>query len=114
MNTQVFPLLLASLAFAPLVAAAQPVSATPPHYTHRELQQLIREAHTPEQYQALAVYFRSQEQMFDEKAAAEAKEWEQRVGGYKVDPARNLYDYYVEKAQEMVRGRRITSGDRDS
>ena len=69
-------------------------------YSKKQIREMMRDAHTPEQYRVLGEWFRSQEQMFDEKAAAEKKEWEQRVGGYKVDPARNLYDYYVEEAKE--------------
>jgi hypothetical protein len=89
-------LIAISIAALAAVAPAQAASAS-----KQQIKEMMRDAHTPEQYRVLGAWFRSQEQMFDEKAAAEKKEWEQRVGGYKVDPARNLYGYYVEKAQEM-------------
>ena len=94
-------LIAVSMAALTAVVPAQTTSASEPHYSAKQIKEMMRDAHTPEQYRVLGVWFRSQEQMFDEKAAAEKKEWVQRVGGYKVDPARNLYDYYIEKAQEM-------------
>jgi hypothetical protein len=95
--------LLVAVSIAALTALipAQTASASEPHYSRQQIKQMMRDAHTPEQYRVLGVWFRSQQQMFEEKAAAEEKEWVQRIGGYKVDPARNLYDYYVEKAKEM-------------
>lgn len=98
--------ILAALA---AVAPAETASAS-----KKQINEMMRDAHTPEQYRVLGAWFRSQEQMFDEKAAAEKKEWVQRAGGHKVDPARNLYDCYVEKAQEMSAGRSTTSVGRDS
>ena len=94
-------LIAVSIGALATVASAQTASGSESQYSKKQIKQMMRDAHTPEQYRVLGTWFRSQEQMFDEKAAAEKKEWEQRVGGYKVDPARNLYDYYVEKAQEM-------------
>jgi hypothetical protein len=94
-------LLAMSIAVLTAVAPAQTTSGSEPHYTGRQIKQMVRDAHTPQQYRVLGEWFRSQEQIFDEKAAAQKKEWEQRIGGYKVDPARNLYDYYVEQAKEM-------------
>lgn len=94
-------LIAVGIAALAAVVPAQTASASESHYTKQQIKEMMRDAHTPEQYRVLVTWFRSQEQMFDEKAAAEKKEWGQRVGGYKFDPARNLYDYYVEKAQEM-------------
>ena len=94
-------LIAISIASIAAVVPAQTASASEPHYSKKQIKEMMRDAHTPEQYRELGAWFQSQAQMFDEKAAAEKKEWEQRVGGYKVDPARNLYDYYANKAQEM-------------
>jgi len=75
-----------------------------------DIKQLARTAHTPEQYRALAMYFRQQETLFRTKAADEKAEWERRkqmTGGVwskyptPSDSARNLYDYYVYKANDM-------------
>lgn len=89
-----------SIAALTAVVPAQTASGSVSHYSRKQIKEMMRDAHTPEQYRVLGEWFRSQEQMFHEKAIAEKKEWEQRVGGYKVDPARNLYDYYVEQEQE--------------
>lgn len=94
-------LIAVSIAALTAVVPAQTAATAEPHYSNKQIKEMMRDAHTPEQYRVLAAWFRSQEQMFDEKAAAEKKEWEQRVGGYKVDPARNLYGFYAEKAREM-------------
>lgn len=114
MTTKAFTFFLVALAFAPLTSiavSAQPASADQPHYTHRELKHLIRDARTPEQYRALASWFRSQQQIFNDKAAAEKTEWARReaitaspVLKYPTpaDSAHNLYDYYLAKANEMA------------
>jgi uncharacterized protein HemX len=79
------------------------------HYTHAELQQLTKEAHTPQQYQALAGYFRDQQQRFQQQANSEKQEWDRRshntVGTAvkyptPADSARNLYQYYAYEADQ--------------
>jgi hypothetical protein len=79
------------------------------HYSKAELAQLRKEAHTPEQYRALAVYFDHRKRSFQEQANQEKKEWERRsqnVGGpaakypRPVDSARNLYEYYDYEAHQ--------------
>jgi len=104
-------LALPTLTVVPLNALAQPSAATA-SYSHSKLNRLVRNAHTPAQYQVLAVYFRSQERIFRSRAAAEKVEWERRqavVTGPQfkfptpADSARNLYEYYTDKADEMAR-----------
>lgn len=114
MKAQACVLLLAALTFttpAPLTASAQPVALDQPHYSHRQLQQLIRDAHTPEQYRTLATWFRSQEKIFNDKAAVEKQEWDRRKAmtaspalkyPTPADSAHNLYDYYLAKAHDMA------------
>jgi hypothetical protein len=79
------------------------------HYSKAELAQLRKEAHTPEQYRALAVYFDQRKRAFQEQANQEKKEWERRsqnvVGPAAkyprpVDSARNLYEYYDYEADQ--------------
>jgi hypothetical protein len=79
------------------------------HYSKAELAQLREEAHTPEQYRALAVYFDQRKSSFQEQANLEKKEWERRsqnvVGPAAkyprpVDSARNLYEYYDYEAHQ--------------
>jgi hypothetical protein len=79
------------------------------HYSKAELAQLRKEAHTQEQYRALAVYFDQRKSSFQEQANQEKKEWERRsqnvVGPAAkyprpVDSARNLYEYYDYEADQ--------------
>jgi len=105
---------LASAALAcylavPLIAESSTPAASrePVHYTKAQLAQLKQEAHTPEQYRALAVYFEQRKVSYQEQAAQIKKEWERRsqniVGSAAkyprpVDSARNLYEYYSYEA----------------
>lgn len=113
MKTQPIRLLaivLACAASIPVAAFAQSTCGNTPRCSHAELKQLIRDAHTPEQYQALAAWFRSQEKLFADKATAEKAEWERRqaittgpiIKSASADSARNLYQYYAYKADEMA------------
>ena len=79
------------------------------HYSKAELAQLRKEAHTPEQYRALAAYFDQRKRSFQGQANQEKKEWERRsqnVSGpaakypRPVDSARNLYEYYDYEAHQ--------------
>ena len=47
-----------------------------PNYTKPELHKLIREAHSAEQYRALAKYFRAQQAKYQQQAREEKAEWE--------------------------------------
>jgi hypothetical protein len=85
-------------------------SQTGTEYSRAELQTMIRAAHSPQQYQALAAYFRSQEQAMQQKAQAEKAEWERRsqittgiAQKYPrpVDSSRNRYEYFTYQAEQM-------------
>lgn len=76
-----------------------------------EIRRQIKTAHTPEQYRALAEYFRQQESKYQAKADSEKVEWDHRIQmtthamckcPSPVDSAHNLYDYYVNKANKMA------------
>jgi hypothetical protein len=80
------------------------------HLSRNELRRQIRDAHTPEQYHALAEYFRAEEIRFRSKAQMEEKELirlrEKTVvlpSKYPtpIDSARQLYQYYALQADEM-------------
>jgi hypothetical protein len=80
------------------------------HYTQAQLRQMVRDAHTPEQYKALAGYYAGRHTYYLQQAAEEKQEWVRRsqnimvVAANKyprpVDSARNLYEYYMYKASE--------------
>ncbi len=79
-------------------------------YSRAELQQMIREAHSAQQYQALASYYRSRQRDFEEQAKSEKQEWDRRsqnVSGpaakypRPVDSSRNRYEYFTYEAQQM-------------
>jgi hypothetical protein len=76
------------------------------------LQKMIREAHTPQQYQQLASYFKAQQQTMQQKAQEEKAEWQRRsqitvsvAQKYPrpVDSSRNRYEYFAYEADQMGR-----------
>jgi|SRR5271154_5845335 len=80
-------------------------------YSRAELKQLIAIAHTPEQYKALASYYRQQERSFRARQAEEKLIWEQRAQNTTstaqkyprpVDSAHYLYDYYAYEADRSA------------
>src|SRR5580704_273056 len=77
----------------------QPAAA---HYTPSQIKQLIREAHTADQYRAIARYYDERHAEFSQKAADQMAEWARRADNTSgpaakyprpVDEARNLYEY---------------------
>jgi hypothetical protein len=85
-------------------------SETCVHYTKTQVKQLVRDAHSPDQYRALASYYGQQQTSYMKQAAEEKQEWvrrSQNIVGVAakyprpVDSARNLYEYYMYKASEM-------------
>ena len=79
------------------------------HSSQAQLKKMAREAHTPEQYKALAVSYGMQQKDYLKQAADEKQEWIRRsqitVSLYAkypkpADEAKYLYEYYVEKASE--------------
>jgi len=70
----------------------------------------MREAHSPNEYRALAGYYGEQQTSYLKQAAEEKQEWvrrSQNIVGVAakyprpVDSARNLYEYYMYKASQM-------------
>jgi hypothetical protein len=75
-----------------------------------ELRTMIRSAHSTQQYQTLATYFRSKQQALEKQALAEKAEWERRsqitaavTQKYPrpVDSSRNRYEYFTYEANQM-------------
>lgn len=102
----VFSLALASsLSAYGTVASAE----TDTHYTRSQLKQMVRDAHTSEQYRILASYYGEQQKAYLRQAAEEKQEQERRSQNttstaakypQPVDSARNRYEYYMHKAGE--------------
>jgi hypothetical protein len=84
-------------------------SAKNDEHPARNFDRLVRDAHTPKQYQALGNYYDRQQKQFMQQAAEAKVKWEQRsqntvgvLAKYPrpVDSAKYLYEYYVRKAAE--------------
>jgi hypothetical protein len=79
------------------------------HYTQSQRKKMAEEAHSPEQYRALAIHYGKLQKDYLQQAAEEKQEWARRsqittslYAKYPkpADSARNLYEYYVEKASD--------------
>jgi hypothetical protein len=108
-----FAVILVSLAcgYPSLSLAQSTQNSTAKRYNRSELKQQIATAHTPEQYQALASYYRQEERSFRAQQAAEAILWEQRAQNTTstarkyprpVDSAHYRYDYYGHEADRSA------------
>lgn len=96
------------------VAACSTMCAQPPDghkYSQSEVKQMIRDAHTPQQYHEIATYFESRQQSFEQQAQSEKLEWERRSQNVTgpaakyprpVDSSRNRYEYFTYEAQQMA------------
>jgi len=80
-------------------------------YTSAQIKKMVREAHTVEQYTALADYYAVQERIYKQKAKEEMRLWAERSAVVTplsekwprpVDSARNLHDYYEYKAAQSA------------
>jgi hypothetical protein len=78
-------------------------------YTQAQLKQLVKDANTSSQYQALSVYYDNQEKKYLAQATEEKQEWERRSANVMltaakyprpVDSSHYLYDYYTYKAEK--------------
>jgi hypothetical protein len=73
---------LSFVAIALTTAASAQEAVTPAgshsHYTHRQLKQMMCEAHTPKQYSALADYYTGLQREYLRKAEEERQEWVRR------------------------------------
>ena len=102
----------ALLAFAVSSGVASAGSATAVNLSSSDVKKMIEEAHTAQQYQTLAAYFRSRQQAFEQKAHSEI-EWIARrdlnvslpAAKYPapLDSSRNRYEYFTYEAQQMSR-----------
>jgi hypothetical protein len=81
-------------------------------YTHAQLTQLVKDANTPGQYQALSDYYDNQKKKYITQAAEEKREWARRTANVMltaakyprpVDSSHYLYDYYMYKAGEAAK-----------
>jgi len=101
------------LSIALVTAAASTAFAMPADKSSQpsagQLKQMAKDAHTPEQYTALAQSYSQLQKSYLEKATEEKQEWDRRSQNIMsiaakyprpVDSARNLYEYYAYKASE--------------
>ncbi|HEY1984564.1 MAG TPA: hypothetical protein VGG85_04100 [Terracidiphilus sp.] len=81
------------------------------HYTAAQIKQLIRKAHTPDQYRVIVQYYEERQSEYSQKAADEMAEWARRsqdttgpAAKYPrpVDAARNLYEYYAHESDDAA------------
>lgn len=95
-------------AFALLACTARAESSQT--LSRSELHKMIATAHSPEQYQELASYFRWRQQVFQMRAHEELVQWDQRsqivwsiAEKYPrpVDSSRNRYEYFSYEEQQM-------------
>lgn len=87
--------------------------AAPPlaqNLTKAEVSRMMRNANTPDQYHALAVYFRTQQVRYQQRADAEKAEWQRRQSDQSalamkyprpVDSSRNRYEYFIYESKQM-------------
>lgn len=89
-------------------AFAQPQTGT--QYSHAEVQKMIRDARTAQQYQTLATYFRARQQALEQQAQSEKVEWDRRsqitAASYQkyprpADSSRDRYEYFTNEVQQM-------------
>ena len=101
-------LMSATLAAATALVHAETSAST--HYSKSEIKRMEREAHSMQQYRALAIYFSAQKTSFELQAQSEKEEWERRsqdVTGAAakyprpVDSSRNRFEYFSYEADQM-------------
>ena len=106
-----FALGIALLLASGMSSSAITPSPTEAHYTPAQMKRMIRDAHTADQYRAIARYYDQRHTEFSQKAADEMAEWARRSQNTSgpaakyprpVDEARNLYEYYVHEADEAA------------
>jgi hypothetical protein len=85
-------------------------SAVSANYSSGELKAMMRNAHTQQDDQMLATYFRGRQQSFEQKAQAEKVEWDRRSQNVTsvsekyprpVDSSKYRYEYFTYEAQQM-------------
>jgi hypothetical protein len=102
--------LTAVLAASVILVHSEPTNT--PEYSKAQIKHMTHEAHTAQQYRALAEYFRGQQQKFDQEAQTEKQEWERRSRNTTglaqkyprpVDSSRNRYEYFSYEGEDMSR-----------
>ena len=103
-----------ALAMTVVAVAAAPILAQPTDqhtYTKSEIKQMIRDAHSAQQYHKIAAYFEGRQQYFKQQAQSEKLEWERRSQNVTgpaakyprpVDSSRNRYEYFSYEVQQMA------------
>jgi hypothetical protein len=108
MKRNLFAASIVSFALAAAVNA-QGITSSAENGTQSQMKQLAREAHTPEQYGALADYYGQRQKYYLQQATEEKQEWARRSQNIvsiaakyprPVDSARYLYEYYAYMASE--------------
>lgn len=101
---------LAATLVAIMIGVAHAATPTVNSLSPMEVNEMIRSAHTAQEYRALAGYFRSRQQSFEQKAASEKQEFDRRsqnISGPSakyprpVDSSRNRYEYFTYEAAQM-------------
>jgi hypothetical protein len=111
MNVRLIAAGILTLAFVGVGSAQGAVSSGEDEsYTSpAQLKRMAREAHTPEQYKALAVSYEAQQKDYLKRAADEKQEWIRRspiTGSLNAkyprpaDQAKAAYECYIEKASK--------------
>src|SRR5208283_5453284 len=99
---------MAAITFTASLARAQ--NSMNAGISHAQVEQMLRSAHTVEQYTMLASYFHSQQVVFEEKAQSEKQDWDRRsqitAATYQkyprpADSSRNRYEYFTSLAKDM-------------
>jgi hypothetical protein len=89
---------------------ARAESSGSPNLSRSDLNRLVREAHTPEQYMTLASYFRWRQQHFEQQAHDELVFWAERSRNVSLaaakyptplESSKNRYDYFAYEARQM-------------
>ena len=108
--TRKIQVLAAIAAFAVSAGLARAQNSMNAGMSPAQAEQMLRSAHTVEQYKMLASYFHERQLVYEEKAQAEKQEWERRsqitAASYQkyprpADSSRNRYEYFTYEAQQM-------------
>jgi hypothetical protein len=108
MKTRFLVTAILAISAVPNMAHAQTAPAANQIYSHSELMRLIRTAHTPDEFNALADYFDRKHEQNTQKAKDEQTELNRRLAApylspkypTPVDTARRRLQYYKAEAEE--------------
>ena len=106
--TRSVAVVVALVALTAGVSCAEPPKVTP--YSKLEIKAMLRNAHSAQQYQELAAYFRARQSAFKQEAQSAKQEWERRgqitAGVYQkyprpADSSKDRYEYFTYEAGQM-------------